>query len=149
MLHLQYQANAMSSRKQRQPTFLSSSQIANVSQTLCPHHSMTNGAVEGLRVSFEMFLARLGKELSSDTDEGQKSLSPKEVMDALTRMGLQELAQEASEYLAEKTVVGEKNSKTKRKPKKRKKIEWTLEMEQEQERLLAKSKKHMSGKTET
>lgn len=137
----------MSSRKRKQPCFLSSSQLLEITQTLCPDHDMTNGAVEGLRVSLEMFLARLGKELSSDVGERQSIISTRDVTDALTRMKLQKLAKQASEYLAE-NAAQKGNTRAKRKPPKRKKIEWTREMEVEQERLLAESREKVNEKTE-
>jgi hypothetical protein len=113
-------------------------QMLEICLQICPETSFTDGSIEALRVCQTNFLEQVSEELVA---LDKFSYTPKDVFDALTKMGLSEIADEAL-----RRTEGEKQAPTKAQAKKirrRKAVKWSQEMEDEQERMLAQTKKEM------
>jgi hypothetical protein len=134
---------------------IQSSQMLEIASTLMPDASFTDGSIEALRVCQTNFLHQLAHELVA---LDKFSYTPDDVVDALTSMGMADVAQEALRRCCdtqgnatvstagESTITTDSNVKSAKPPtkaRKKKAPKWNQEMEDEQERLLAQTKKEM------
>lgn len=135
---------------------IQSSQMLEIASKLMPNATFTDGSIEALRVCQTSFLHQLAHELVA---LDKFSYTPNDVVEALTSMGMEDIAQEAlrrccceTTAAMSSTTAGEltittasegKSAKPSTKARKKKAPKWSQEMEDEQERLLAQTKKDM------
>lgn len=136
-----------SSRKRVRPGELTTTQVADLMETLLPETTplLSNGALEGLRRAHEAFLHDIACELAKSESKGP--IQPSEVGEILCHLGYTDLAKEALTKVEASaiSVVGEKRVSKKKKSQQK----WTALMEAEQEKLLEQSRYTMVGDRET
>ena len=141
---------------------IQSSQMLEIASKLMPNASFTDGSIEALRVCQTDFLQQLAHELAT---LDKFSYTSNDVVEALTNMGMEDIAQEALRWCCCDTkgtgpsslgvdstitnVSDGNSSKATKKARKKKAAKWSQEMEDEQERLLAQTKKDMDEQRAT
>lgn len=121
----------MASRK-RPATQFSTNVVLKIAEQLLPQATITNGAVEGLRISVVSLLNRLAQEFA---DLDHVLVTNEDVIAAMTKLGLADVAQDAL-------------SQTQQPKKRRKKKKWDATLVEDQEKLLAQTMKDMEKKSE-
>lgn len=121
----------MASRKRPSSQF-STNVVLKIAEQLLPQATITNGAVEGLRISIVSLLNRLAQEFA---DLDHVLVTNEDVVAAMTKLGLSDVAQDAL-------------SQTQQPKKRRKKKKWDATLVEDQEKLLAQTMKDMEKKSE-
>ena len=121
----------MASRKRPSSQF-STNVVLKIAEQLLPQATITNGAVEGLRISIVSLLNRLAQEFA---DLDHVLVTNEDVVAAMTKLGLSDFAQDAL-------------SQTQQPKKRRKKKKWDATLVEDQEKLLAQTMKDMEKKSE-